>query len=53
MTANAMKADREKGLDAGMDDYIPKPIKREVVFDMLNRWVFERSARNGAAGRQS
>jgi CheY-like chemotaxis protein len=39
MTANAMEGDREKCLDAGMDDYIPKPIKREVVFDMVEKWV--------------
>ena len=39
MTANAMKGDREKCLEAGMDDYVTKPIKREVVFDVLNKWV--------------
>lgn len=39
MTANAMEGDREKCLEAGMDDYIPKPIKREVVFDMVEKWV--------------
>jgi CheY-like chemotaxis protein len=44
MTANAMKGDREKCLAAGMSDYIPKPIKREVVFEMLRKWVFESKA---------
>ena len=39
MTANAMKGDREKCLKAGMDDYISKPIKREVVFEIINKWV--------------
>jgi two-component system sensor histidine kinase/response regulator len=39
MTANAMKGDREKCIDAGMDDYITKPIRRDIVFAVLNRWV--------------
>lgn len=41
ITANAMKGDMEKCLEAGMDDYTTKPIKRDVVFKMLEKWVFE------------
>ncbi|MBN2400542.1 MAG: PAS domain S-box protein [Candidatus Aminicenantes bacterium] len=41
MTADAMKEDREKCLQAGMNDYMAKPIKREEVFAMVKRWVFE------------
>ncbi|MBN2123465.1 MAG: response regulator [Deltaproteobacteria bacterium] len=41
MTANAMKGDREICLEAGMDDYIPKPIRREQVFRLLEKWVFQ------------
>ena len=40
MTANAMKGDREVCLDAGMDDYMSKPIKREIIFEILEKWVF-------------
>ncbi len=39
MTANAMKGDREICLEAGMNDYITKPIKREVVFKIIERWL--------------
>jgi CheY-like chemotaxis protein len=44
MTAHAMKGDREKCLQAGMDDYITKPIKRELVFEMIEKWVVKREA---------
>ena len=39
MTANAMKGDREDCLEAGMNDYIPKPIRRETVLEVINRWI--------------
>ena len=42
MTANAMKGDRDHCIESGMNDYISKPIKREEIFDMLNKWVFEK-----------
>ena len=41
MTAHAMIGDREKCLEAGMNDYISKPIKREIIFEILEKWVFK------------
>ncbi|MCF7849230.1 MAG: response regulator [Kiritimatiellales bacterium] len=37
MTANAMRGDREKCLEVGMDDYIPKPVTKEMLQEMLQR----------------
>ncbi len=38
MTANAMAGDRERCLQAGMDDYLSKPINREALQGLLERW---------------
>ncbi|MCO4759602.1 MAG: response regulator, partial [Oceanospirillaceae bacterium] len=39
MTANAMKGDREQCLSAGMDDYIPKPIRSQQLYDTIDQVV--------------
>ena len=39
MTAAAMEGDREKCLSAGMDDYVTKPVRPDVIAAVIERWV--------------
>ena len=39
MTAHAMKGDMEKCIDAGMNDYVTKPINTELLFSILVKWI--------------
>jgi two-component system, sensor histidine kinase and response regulator len=39
MTAHALKGDREKCLDAGMNDYVAKPINMQTLYATLIRWI--------------
>jgi PAS domain S-box-containing protein len=41
MTANAIAGDKEKCLDAGMDDYISKPIDPDTLLKTTLNWVVE------------
>jgi signal transduction histidine kinase/DNA-binding response OmpR family regulator len=43
MTANALSGDRERCIKVGMDDYVSKPVRREVLLATLARWT-QRSA---------
>jgi len=39
MTAHAMLGDRERFLDAGMSDYIAKPIEEKELIGVLTKWI--------------
>lgn len=39
MIANATKEDLERCLGAGMNDYLTKPFKPGVLYEMLNKWL--------------
>jgi HPt (histidine-containing phosphotransfer) domain-containing protein len=48
LTANAMSGDRDLCLDAGMNDYLPKPYTHMQMRNILNRWL----QREQAAGSE-
>ncbi|HEY4161663.1 MAG TPA: response regulator [Dongiaceae bacterium] len=47
MTANVMAAEREKCLEAGMNDHVGKPIDPVSLFAMLTKWIRPRSQAGG------
>jgi CheY-like chemotaxis protein len=49
VTAHALAEDRQRCIDAGMDDYLPKPVKPDALRRMLERWP----AASGSAVRKT
>ncbi|MCP4699408.1 MAG: response regulator, partial [Gammaproteobacteria bacterium] len=39
MTAHAMSGDRTRCIEAGMNDYVSKPIEAEQLFNVLGKWI--------------
>ncbi|HVE46536.1 MAG TPA: response regulator [Acidimicrobiales bacterium] len=50
MTASAMKGDRQRCLDSGMDDYVTKPVKLDILEAALGRWVRAEATSAGDTG---
>ncbi|MCJ0763493.1 response regulator [Variovorax terrae] len=50
MTANAMQQDRDRCREAGMNDFLMKPINPEQLWDMLLKWIKPRSDAGAGAG---
>ena len=49
MTATATSEDRDRCMEAGMDDFISKPIQPALLFDTVARWLPERTPAPAAA----
>jgi len=45
MTAHAMPSDQVRCLEAGMDDYISKPMHRDELVEALQRWIRDEASR--------
>jgi CheY-like chemotaxis protein len=50
VTAHALKGDRERCIEAGMDDYLPKPISPKALIEKVERWTAQAGAANRHAG---
>ncbi|HMY47420.1 MAG TPA: response regulator, partial [Leptospiraceae bacterium] len=47
LTANALEGEKQRCFEAGMDDYIAKPIDFERMFELIGRYSGEPEDKNG------
>ncbi|MYM66900.1 response regulator, partial [Pseudoduganella sp. FT55W] len=52
MTANAGRDDQQRCLDAGMDEFVTKPIAPKLLFNMLSKWMSQRTRESATAPRK-
>jgi two-component system sensor histidine kinase/response regulator len=53
MTAGAMETDRQRCLDAGMNDHVAKPIEPDLLFKTLLRWIPSKDRTDGSTSSES
>ncbi|MEN8254140.1 MAG: response regulator [Verrucomicrobiota bacterium] len=51
LTAHAMKGDREACMNAGMDDYLTKPVDQEELLRCLHKWIEQPRCRMDSCAR--